>query len=851
VKWRSKRSRFVTKASNWRADNSASGERVISAYYVTPGIYQATASPAPDVRLVRTDIAGFFGFAERGPLPDPSELDPGKRAQAAVKLNSWNDFRLIFGGVLPYSYLAYAVHGFFATGGKTCYVVRVGVAATPPAPAIMPFPAAISASQIGCLALDVTPIVPQIKLDSPAQLKVGDSIAIGDPAYSRRLIVTSAIDSQTYTLEDAEDRGIPLALTYSAGDEVFSLTGPAVASPITSIAKATTPGQSQILLGSTDVTGIDPGRLIAMGDPVTGECVSVANVVDDQTIIVQPALQSTYAHDVPVYPILGSMLTANAAANTTTLHVRDTSHFTQNDLVSVEGNGIREFRVVVAPPSGSKIQLGRALGFDYLTGAVVRKYMPALTVSALSPGAWGNGVKLEITPLDHGTAVTHFSLRITAADGADPAQPVPQEFYPLLSLDPQDPYPSQSQDSSPDAESNPIFVSQVSPIYAPLVINGRPVVANAAAQTFSAPPRVTSPASDLIRLFPALPQTIAQGTQLLAGGGLLETADLYLEGGTDGVPSVAAAGHAPPNATTQDFQDALEVLGLLDEISILCCPDAAGPPPMPGVPAPKPGWSMEAIQRAMVDQCVQLQYRVAVLDTPLSLQPAATLSWLNQQGYSEPSARYAAVYYPWLRVPDELMIEGPTRTVPPCGHVAGAYAYTDNQYGVQKPPANVELQFVSDVERAVTNQQQGFLNPAGINVIRPFAGRGIRAWGARSLSRNSNWIYIHTRRLMSMIEDSIEQASQWVVFQTNDDNLRRMLTHSLNVFLGSIWLAGGLQGAVPTQGYYVKCDSTNNTPTTIDAGQIICHVGVAIAAPMEFLVFEIQLSVAGAQVVEV
>lgn len=213
------------------------------------------------------------------------------------------------------------------------------------------------------------------------------------------------------------------------------------------------------------------------------------------------------------------------------------------------------------------------------------------------------------------------------------------------------------------------------------------------------------------------------------------------------------------------------------------------------------------------------------------------------------AARFAAVYYPWLEVPDELGIEGPNRTVPPCGHVAGAYAYTDNTSGVQKPPANVELQFVSDVQLAVTNQQQGFLNPAGINCIRPFAGRGIRVWGARSLSQNP-WTYIHTRRLMSMIENSVEQASRWTVFQTNDDNLRRMLTHSLNVFLRSIWLAGGLQGSVPTDGYYVKCDSTNNTPATIDAGQLICQVGVAIAAPMEFLVFEMRRSVAGAQVVE-
>ena len=155
------------------------------------------------------------------------------------------------------------------------------------------------------------------------------------------------------------------------------------------------------------------------------------------------------------------------------------------------------------------------------------------------------------------------------------------------------------------------------------------------------------------------------------------------------------------------------------------------------------------------------------------------------------------------------------RTVPPSGHVAGAYAYTDNTSGVQKPPANVELQFIADVQLAVPGPQQGFLNAAGINCIRSFPGRGIRVWGARrSLSQDPDWKYIHRRRLMSMIEDSVDHAMRWVVFQKNDADLQRMVTHSLSVFLQTIWLSGGLQGARPSEGYFVKCDNTNNTPST-------------------------------------
>jgi len=777
-------------------------------------------------------------------VPDPAETDPGIRAQAAVKLTSWNDFRLIFGGFLPYSYLAYAVRGFFATGGETCYVVRVGVAATPPTAAVMPLPAAISSTALGNLAQNAAAAATQIQLDSLVAPAIGSSIAIGDPAFNQRLIVTG-VSGQNITVSDATQSGAGLLSSQAAGSPVFALTGPEVASQITSVAASNTVGATQIQLGSSNVIGIAPGSLIAIGDPVAGECVSVASIVDGQTITLQPPLLSVHAVNEPVYSILGSSLTAAAGVGATSLQVADPSQFVQNDLIIVEGSGVTEVRVVTEAPTGSTLQLGLPLGYPYNIGAVVRKYTAALTVSALSPGAWGNGIELEITPLDPGNAVTHFSLRVTVDQGADPAQPPQQEFYPLLSLDPYDPYP-QSGDSGGTTSA-----AQISSIYAPNVVNA---------------------VSEIIQIAPLLPQTLVQGTRLLVGSGPLQNNFLYLEGGSDGTPSATPpvtsplvsnpcssqtaavttlpafqAYPSPPTACTQDFLNALDVLCLVDEIAILCCPDAAGPPPETPVAN---GWSMSAIQQAMVNQCVQLQYRVAVLDTPMSLQPAGALSWLSGQAYADPAARFAAVYYPWLQVPDELGIEGPTRTVPPCGHVAGAYAYTDNTYGVQKPPANVELEFVSDVELALTNQQQGLLNPAGINAIRQFAGRGIRVWGTRSISQNPDWIYIHTRRLMSMIEDSVQQASRWVVFQTNDDKLRRMLTHSLNVFLRSIWLAGGLQGSVPTDGYYVTCNSTNNTPTTIDAGQLICQIGVAIAAPIEFLVFEMRLSVAGALVVE-
>jgi uncharacterized protein len=696
--------------------------------------------PAPDIRLVRTDIAGFAGFAERGV--------PGE----AVKVTSWKDFRLKFGGYIAESYLAYAVRGFFATGGQTCYVVRIGAAATPPTISTLSLPAA-------------------------------------------------------------------------AADQL-----------ITHLTEASASGQVRIKLESADVVSV--GDVIAVGAPDATECVSVTGKVDDQTVMVQPLLASAHAQGDPVYAIPGSALQLEAAAGATRIQVVNAASFSGGDLVSIEGEGISELRVIAAPPAGAVLELAHPLAYRYGQGAVVRRYPAAFTVRAKSPGAWANRIKLRITPLRGDHAVQDFSLLVTVDASDDRAQPVEQEFYPHLSIDPNNASPT--------------------PIFAPQVIRDN---------------------SQLIEVNDNIPA----GTMLLAGSGPVKKGKLQLEGGSDGAPGATAV-------ATEDFLAALDALGQVDEVAILCCPDAVAQasPPLTPTPPPPPvspcanqaavadvashaehvkrleakGWSITAIQEQMIAQCARLRYRVAVLDTPMtpptsavpnapvSLQPKAALAWLNAQPFYGASTRFAAVYYPWLKVPDDAGLEGLTRRIPPCGHVAGAYAYTDNNFGVQKPPANVELNFITDVDLTASDPEQGFLNELGITVIRPLPGRGIRVWGARSISADPDWRYIHTRRLMSMIEDSVEKASQWVVFQSHDADLRRMLTHSLDVFLEQIWRNGGLKGARPQEGYFVKCDETNNPQSSIDAGRLICQVGIAVAAPMEFLVFELRRSVEGPQVTE-
>ena len=159
--------------------------------------------------------------------------------------------------------------------------------------------------------------------------------------------------------------------------------------------------------------------------------------------------------------------------------------------------------------------------------------------------------------------------------------------------------------------------------------------------------------------------------------------------------------------------------------------------------------------------------------------------------------------------------------------------------GVWKAPANDTLRGVLSLERDITMAEQGLLNPIGINCIRPFGTRGIRVWGARTLSSDTDWRYINVRRLFNMIETAIMQGTQWAVFEPNDLNLWEGVKRTLNAFLRGLWRDGALFGATPEQAFFVKCDAETNPPDSIDEGKLVVEVGIAPVKPAEFVIFRI------------
>jgi hypothetical protein len=246
---------------------------------------------------------------------------------------------------------------------------------------------------------------------------------------------------------------------------------------------------------------------------------------------------------------------------------------------------------------------------------------------------------------------------------------------------------------------------------------------------------------------------------------------------------------------------------------------------------------VKAVQTKLIDFGERTQTMV-VLDAPPGMSHQALRDWRRDEARYD--SRYAAMYYPWLEVTDPASTgKVQTISVPPSGHVAGIWARNDASRGVWKAPANEVVRGIIDVDQKITQQEQAPLNEVGINVIRPFGTRGVRVWGARTLSSDTSWRYVNVRRLFNYVERSIELGTQWVVFEPNDFDLWQRVKRTITAFLMGLWRQGALVGATPDQAFYVKCDEETNPPESVDGGKLVVEVGIAPVKPAEFVIFRI------------
>jgi hypothetical protein len=320
-------------------------------------------------------------------------------------------------------------------------------------------------------------------------------------------------------------------------------------------------------------------------------------------------------------------------------------------------------------------------------------------------------------------------------------------------------------------------------------------------------------------------------------------------------------------APGQALQRALQSLDSVHAVDLICAPGLVHPP-IPEAHQVEPP-ALEELQAILLKHCEDrgnsgIPDRFAILDCPPEIKPGQALEYcgrvirqLRNLGGGTGVVN-GALYFPWVKVPafteaapgprgrERLGTRESTVLVPPCGHIAGVYARTDEAAGIQKAPANELIEGVTDLAVQLSDREHGELFgltsasgdvPAGaLNCLRAFPGRGIRVWGARTLSREPAWRYVNVRRLFLSTGRWIERFLSRVAFEPNGPGLWARIERDLRGYLSDLLRRGVLKGRTANEAFYVRCDESINARELRDLGHLVTEVGLAAAEPNEFII---------------
>lgn len=298
------------------------------------------------------------------------------------------------------------------------------------------------------------------------------------------------------------------------------------------------------------------------------------------------------------------------------------------------------------------------------------------------------------------------------------------------------------------------------------------------------------------------------------------TIEMLLEGGNDGDRPTAKEYEG--DIDSKDHKTGLRIFEDVEDISIVAAPGSTF----------NDEKNAPTITNLLISHAERMRYRIAVLDSNFDQAIAEV-----RATKAKIDSKYAAFYYPWVRVLDPVTQE--EIYLPPSGFVSGIYARNDVERAVYKAPANEVVRLAIGFEKTLNKAQQEVLNPEGINCFRFFEGRGFRLWGARTTSSDPEWKYVNLRRYFAYLERSIDRGTQWAVFEPNGDALWANVRQTIQDFLYNEWVSGALLGEKPEKAYFVKCDRSTMTQNDLDNGRLICLIGVAVVKPAEFVIFRI------------
>lgn len=499
-------------------------------------------------------------------------------------------------------------------------------------------------------------------------------------------------------------------------------------------------------------------------------------------------------------------ITADAAAGATSLTVANVTGLAVADRVSIDGaeyaiTAVAAATLTIPPP-------GVPAGRTWAIGTVVRRLRPANNTAAAAPTInVRNASQLYVGALveiDNSTQKEIFTVASVTGDTVTLSGSLANAYFEdhklrVIEAEVHVRYRRDHLTESEESFSNLHLVDDGSSNHIVTHVNDRSALIDLqTGDGFSA---------DTLQEFPSVPPATVPNP---------ESYWLDLPGGADNLGGLSVDDFVGVDGGSGN-RTGIQALEDIDEISICLAPGM---------------WS-STVHSALIQHCETLKDRFAVIDSQddLDIERIREVREIID-------TKYAALYYPWIEVRDPSVRRNVE--IAPSGHMAGIYARVDVERGVHKAPANEVIRGITKIAQDVTKREQDLLNPKGINALRFFPGRGNRVWGARTLSSDSSWKYINVRRLFIFVEESIDEGTQFVVFEPNDEPLWARVRQTITNFLTTVWRSGALQGTKPDEAFFVKCDFTTMTQDDIDNGRLICVIGIAPVKPAEFVIFRIQ-----------
>jgi hypothetical protein len=435
-----------------------------------------------------------------------------------------------------------------------------------------------------------------------------------------------------------------------------------------------------------------------------------------------------------------------------------------------------------------------------------------LNVYAIEPGIWGNNIWVGVTP---GTNSGYFNLSVyysTATTAAGVASGA-LETYPNCSMD--------------STNTSKYVVNQVNGVSKYITVSD---AGSTAAGSYDLPaftvgwnPALATTTNGVFSWNASYTQALASGTSLVQLGSTTAT-------------KVSLAGNAGAEGTAANANPLATVtLPKLDEVNLPLVINY-------------PYKSDTATVTALATYAANRSDSFVIADYPLlntaGLNSTTTADVLGALNQWNTNASYLATYYPALAVADNVTYNQ-TINISPSGAVVGKYIATDSSRGVFKAPAGYSTQLAGGYATSVgalPSSDYDLINgnKNNLNVIRYIPGSGYCIMGARTVDNASSLVrYVSVRRTLGFIEYNLKQLTLFAVFEPNDQNLWNSIKAQLSGYLGDLWRAGGLNGTTESEAFYVKCDNTNNTVSSINNGYLNVEVGVALGRPAEFIVIRV------------